>query len=89
MNIPKVVGSVLGIMAGIGTDVIINNIIKSFTPAKMHTLVKLCVGVSGIFIGSMVGDKVEEYVHNITDDTALTLFGLFNPKEWKVKEVEA
>lgn len=66
LNVGKLV---VGLVAGIGADKIVGNVIKVTTPAAVGKLARGAIWVGGAFMGMMVGDKVANYSSEFIDKT--------------------
>ncbi len=68
MDYLKVGKFVVGIVAGIGADKIIGNMVKATTPNNVGKLARGAIWVGGAFMGMMVGDKVGKYAEETVDN---------------------
>jgi hypothetical protein len=69
MDYLKVGKIVIGLIAGIGADKIVGNVVRATTPAAVGKLARGAIWVGGAFMGMMVGDKVGEYSGELIDKT--------------------
>lgn len=58
------------LVLSIGCGVIVGNVVKTTSPANMGKLKDLCVGVSSLVLGSMLGDQASEYADKKIDEVA-------------------
>lgn len=61
MKYLKGTAAIVGLVAGAGTSIIIDNIVKHTTPEKVGKLSKVAIWVGRIFIGSLAGAVVSSY----------------------------
>lgn len=64
LDMVKTVG---GIIVSVGVGAIVNNIVKSTTPVSMGTIKKVCIGVGGLVLSSMISDKAVKYTETKID----------------------
>ena len=69
MNKIDVVKTIAGIVSGIGSGVVINNIIKATTPSNLGTFSKIGVAIGGFILSSIISDKASQYAEELVDTT--------------------
>lgn len=64
MDIFKVATEVVSVGAGFGVSALIGNIVTTVTTKSGSKLVdKICIGIGTAVITGIVGDKVNDYIH--------------------------
>lgn len=54
-------------VVSLGVGTIVNNAIKSTTPATVGTLKKVCIGIGGLVLSGMICDKATQYTEQQID----------------------
>lgn len=72
--------SASGLIVSAGAGAIVGNAIKMTTPADAKIMNKICIGVGGFVLSSMVGDLASKYTADSIDDAAENLKSAMNPQ---------
>ena len=67
MNYLKTGKFVLGMIAGIGVDKIVGNIVKATNPETVGVFSRITTFVGGAAIGMFVGEKISKYTEELVD----------------------
>lgn len=70
MNPLSLVKTVVEITVSVGVGAVVGNAIKASTPAGIHVVKRVAIGVGGFVLSSMVGDMATKYATETIDETA-------------------
>ena len=65
----KIVKQVGGVIASVAVGVVVHHIIGATTPAGTNKIQKVLVGVGGMVLSSMIGEKASEHAEVMIDKT--------------------
>ena len=57
------------IVVSVGVGAIVGNIVKSTSPASVGTIKKVCIGIGGFVLSSMISDLASKYTEQQIDNT--------------------
>lgn len=72
----KIVKQVGGIIASVAVGVVVHNIIGSTMPVSTNKINKVLVGVGGMVLSSMIGEKASEHAEVMIDKTVEQVKGI-------------
>lgn len=87
MNPLKVTKVVVGIVSGLGADLIITNAVKLVAP-NSSKIAKATMWVGGMFMGMMVGDRVGDYAEKTVEDIAEKIKDFNDNLKWMKTQKE-
>jgi hypothetical protein len=65
-----------GLVVSIGVGAIVSNVIKTTTPINANKIMKVCIGMGSIVLGSMATDQATKYTEQKIDDAAESIKGM-------------
>lgn len=74
----KAAGSII---ISVGVGAIVGNVIKCTTPPSVGTIKRVCIGVGGFVLSSMIGDKTTEYAEKKVDDAVNSIKNMVKEEE--------
>lgn len=70
MNPLSLVKTVVEITVSVGVGAVVGNAVKASTPAGIHVVKRVAIGVGAFVLSSMVGDMATKYATDTIDETA-------------------
>jgi hypothetical protein len=86
MNPLSLIKTAVEITVSVGVGAVVGNAIKASTPANVHVVKRVAIGVGAFVLSSMVGDMATKYATDTIDDTAGKIKKFMKPEV--VEEIE-
>lgn len=84
----ELVKSIGGLVVSFGSGAITGNLIKATTPEDTKKIIKICIGLSGCFISTLVGDAASDKFEGAIDKVVETMKDWANKSEQEDIETE-